>query len=434
MPVVDKLDDWSSKASVIYQRRSNRRRWMIIVSIGVFAPFVALQWGILSLLRGELDPDIPVTIANTAILFTVSFLITQFIIYRMVSISVYRLIGQVLSTWLIVLATGFAVMLLLRFDYSFWYATLTFVVGTASLAVFAAYLVERHTQTVGIPRDILSADITMQDMGMFVPLDGPTLPETAIDALVVDQRYLNDPVWTPFLSWCAINAVPVLFIADYIERHTGKIDMSNFALGDALRIRTLTPYLSLKRLVDVTVASVALFILAVPLVIMALVIRIESKGSAIFTQRRLGRGGRPFTIYKFRSMRTDAEVRGAQFAASSDPRITRVGRYIRKSRIDELPQLLNVIRGDMSLIGPRPEQVDLMDELVDQIPLFPLRHSVRPGITGWAQVCQGYADDVDSTREKIAYDLFYIKNVSLILDLSIVLRTIRIIISGFGAR
>ena len=226
----------------------------------------------------------------------------------------------------------------------------------------------------------------------------------------------------------------MLIISDYLERHSGKVDMENFALGDALRIRAMRPYLSIKRVTDIVISVTALVLLAVPLAITALVIKLESRGPALFTQRRLGRGGRPFTIYKFRSMRTDAEIKGAQFATSSDPRITRVGHYIRKSRIDELPQLFNVIRGDMSLIGPRPEQVKLMDSLVKEIPLFPLRHSVRPGITGWAQVCQGYADDVASTREKVSYDLFYIKNVSVILDLNIVLRTIRIIISGFGAR
>lgn len=434
MPVIENSDDLSSKTSVIHRRLSNRRRWLMAVSVGVFAAFVALQWGILVLLRGGLNPDIPVTITNTATLFTASFLTTQLVIYRMTAISIYRLAGQVLSTWLITLAIGFAVLLLLRFDYSFWYSALTFVVGTVNLTIFSTYLLNRHTQTIGIPRDILSSDIAAEHRAAFVPLDGPALPDVAIDALAVDHRHLTDPVWTPFLSWCAINAVPVLFFADFIERQTGKVDMTNFALGDALRIPTVKPYLSFKRIVDIIVAGVVLTFLAVPMIITALVIRLESRGSAIFTQRRLGRGGRPFTIYKFRSMRIDAEVTGAQFASQSDPRITRVGRFIRKSRIDELPQLLNVIRGDMSLIGPRPEQVDLMDKLVEQIPLFPLRHSVRPGITGWAQVCQGYADDVESTREKVAYDLFYIKNVSLILDLSIILRTIRIIISGFGAR
>ncbi|MEL0206067.1 MAG: sugar transferase, partial [Alphaproteobacteria bacterium] len=131
---------------------------------------------------------------------------------------------------------------------------------------------------------------------------------------------------------------------------------------------------------------------------------------------------------------TDAEKAGAQFAKKDDLRITSFGRFIRKYRIDEWPQLVNVLRGDMSLIGPRPEQADLVDRLSRDIPLFPFRHSVRPGITGWAQVCQGYAYDVRSSSEKLTYDLYYVKHLSLMLDLMILLRTIKIIVSGSGAR
>ena len=434
MPVALNIDNWSSKAAIIHQRLSNKRRWMLFVTASTFAIFMISQWCIALTMLGQVHAEIPRTIINSSGLFTVSFVTTQVASYRMASISVYRLVGQVLSSWLLIIVMGLALMLLLRFDYSFWYSACAFVIGTACLGGFAHNLVKRHSQTIGVPGDGLLSAVNAKDITHFIALDGPTLPDTPIDAIAVEQHHLSDPAWTPFLSWCAINAVPVLIINDYLERHSGKVDMENFALGDALRIRAMRPYLSFKRVTDIVIGGTALVLLAVPLAITALVIKLESRGPALFTQRRLGRGGRPFTIYKFRSMRTDAEVKGAQFATSSDPRITRIGRYIRKSRIDELPQLFNVIRGDMSLIGPRPEQVKLMDSLVKEIPLFPLRHSVRPGITGWAQVCQGYADDVASTREKVSYDLFYIKNVSVILDLNIVLRTIRIIISGFGAR
>ena len=139
-------------------------------------------------------------------------------------------------------------------------------------------------------------------------------------------------------------------------------------------------------------------------------------------------------MYKFRSMVDNAESEGAQFASMGDKRVTHIGKFIRKYRIDELPQLYNVLRGDMSLIGPRPEQTDLLEGLIEKVPLFPLRHSVRPGITGWAQVCQGYAYDVASSSEKITYDLFYIKNLSFLLDMTIVIRTIRILLTGFGSR
>jgi len=330
-----------------------------------------------------------------------------------------------------------AFLLLFRFDYSIWFFVITFLTGTICLSWFAVNLVKRHSQNVALPGALLTDDLavlTNSKAVNFIALGSPNLPETPVDIIAVDQDHMKDPNWTPFLSWCLINAVPVVSLQEYIERYTGRIDSAHFVPSDMLKTSEAPSYMSVKRLADIVISIMALILLCLPMLVIAIIIRLGSSGPALFTQRRLGRGGRPFTVYKFRSMTNDAEAKGAQFARSQDARVTGIGKFIRKSRIDELPQLYNVIIGDMSLIGPRPEQVDLMDQLVKEIPLFPLRHSVRPGITGWAQVCQGYADDVESTRLKIEYDLFYIKNVSLLLDLNIVLRTIKIILSGFGAR
>ena len=154
----------------------------------------------------------------------------------------------------------------------------------------------------------------------------------------------------------------------------------------------------------------------------------------MFIQNRVGKGNKDFRIYKFRSMSKDSEAAGAQFAQCGDMRVTRVGKVIRKLRIDELPQFFNVLKGDMSLIGPRPEQRTFVDQFEREIPFYMYRHIVRPGISGWAQVVHGYAADTDDTRIKIEHDFYYIKHFSLWLDVLIVFKTIKTILTGFGAR
>jgi lipopolysaccharide/colanic/teichoic acid biosynthesis glycosyltransferase len=160
----------------------------------------------------------------------------------------------------------------------------------------------------------------------------------------------------------------------------------------------------------------------------------DSPGPAFFGQSRVGRDGQLFKLWKFRSMVHGLQAPGVHFAQAEDPRITRVGRFLRRTRLDELPQLWNVLRGHMSLIGPRPEQAGFVREFATTIPSYPYRHLVRPGLTGWAQVQQGYADSVESTRIKLSYDLYYVAHYSLALDLLIAAKTIKTIYTGFGAR
>src|SRR5699024_2810217 len=179
-------------------------------------------------------------------------------------------------------------------------------------------------------------------------------------------------------------------------------------------------YIGIKRFCDTALVTLTLPIWLPIMIITGLVVVLESKGPMFFAQDRVGRGNKIFRIYKLRSMRTDAEQSGAQFAKQRDSRITPVGRFIRKTRIDEIPQFINVLKGEMSLIGPRPEQYDFVKEFEMKIPFYSYRHVVRPGITGWAQVTQGYAASTDDTKLKIEYDLYYIKNFSLWLDLLIV--------------
>ena len=166
--------------------------------------------------------------------------------------------------------------------------------------------------------------------------------------------------------------------------------------------------------------------------LVSLFIKLESRGPVIYRQVRTGLGGQEFEMLKFRSMSDDAERNGPQWAQKSDPRVTRVGRAIRLLRIDELPQLFNVLKGEMSFIGPRPERPVFNETLEKEIPLYNLRHLVRPGITGWAQVMRPYGASVEDAREKLQYDLYYIKNYSVLLDIGIVFKTLRVVLLGKG--
>src|SRR3954447_844372 len=237
---------------------------------------------------------------------------------------------------------------------------------------------------------------------------------------------------------CRAAGIRVSSYMDFIERQTKTVDPdalqpSWLIFSDGFRDSALAK-LS-KRCFDI-VFSLALLLFTLPLMLLtAAVIVLDSKGPIFYKQERVGLNGRPFLVIKFRSMRTDAEKDGApQWAAPRDARVTRVGALIRKLRIDELPQLLNVLRGEMSLVGPRPERPCFVEEFTRQIPFYAERHCVKPGITGWAQVNYPYGASLEDARNKLAYDLYYVKNRGLFLDLIVVFQTVRVILFADGAR
>jgi exopolysaccharide biosynthesis polyprenyl glycosylphosphotransferase len=223
---------------------------------------------------------------------------------------------------------------------------------------------------------------------------------------------------------------------DSYERASRKIWLEGLSPEWLILANGFSPsraYLNVKRVIDITFAII-LFLLAAPLMaIVALAIKLESSGPAVFRQERVGLNGRRFVLYKFRSMRQDAEtVSGPTWAKDKDDRCTRVGRFIRATRIDELPQLINVVRGEMSFVGPRPERPYFVDLLKENIRYYDLRHYVKPGITGWAQVMYPYGASVEDAYQKLQYDLYYAKNVRLGLDLLILLKTIKVVFAREG--
>ncbi|MBX3324404.1 MAG: TIGR03013 family PEP-CTERM/XrtA system glycosyltransferase [Nitrospira sp.] len=189
-----------------------------------------------------------------------------------------------------------------------------------------------------------------------------------------------------------------------------------------------------KRFVDVLVSVSGLLLLSPIFCLIALLIKMDSSGPVIYRQYRVGLLGRPFLIWKFRSMRQDAEKLGAQWAQVDDPRISRVGKWLRKTRLDEFPQLINVLKGEMSLVGPRPERPMFVQDLRKIIPYYDLRHTVRPGITGWAQTNFRYGASAEDAHMKLQYDLYYVKRLSFVLDMKILVQTVRVMLMGEGAQ
>ena len=191
----------------------------------------------------------------------------------------------------------------------------------------------------------------------------------------------------------------------------------------------------MKRILDVILSLMGIILFLPFAPIIAVMIKLDSPGPVLFKQLRVGVGEKTFHLYKFRTMRQDAEKNsGAVWATEDDPRITRVGRFLRKSRLDEVPQLFNVLRGDMSFVGPRPERPEFVNKLNERVPYYATRHTVKPGVTGWAQVKYPYGASEEDALDKLRYDLFYIKNYSLLLDLVIILETVKVVLFGRGGR
>jgi len=239
------------------------------------------------------------------------------------------------------------------------------------------------------------------------------------------------------LMYRRLSGMRVYGIVDFFERHVWKIpveflDEAWILLAQGFDLVHHKAQLKIKRALDLVLSVLLLVLLSPVLLITALLIRTDTRGPVLYRQVRTGKNGREFVLFKFRTMVEDAESSGPQWAMESDPRVTRIGRVLRRFRLDELPQLWNVLKGEMSFIGPRPERPDFVRELEQTIRYYDLRSLVAPGITGWAQVMYPYGASTDDAREKLQYDLYYIKNYSLVLDFIIAMKTLRVIFFAKG--
>ena len=320
------------------------------------------------------------------------------------------------------------------------------LLGSSKIADLLASEIEQRShigyQLLGVAPDIISQSVVGANSALSIARDFSPLPlEDLISrrgsgSLVIEDGH-SLPGSTYDLMKLRLRGLRIQDCETFYEQITGKLPVGNlreqwllFAPGFICQGWRL----HLKRIIDV-VAGVILIILTLPIMIVtALCIKLESRGPILYSQLRVGREGGIFRIQKFRSMYQNSEqLTGAIWARRNDPRVTRVGRVIRRLRIDELPQLLNILVGDMSLVGPRPERPEIIANLESAISTYAYRHLVRPGLTGWAQVSYPYGSNLEDAREKLCYDLYYIKNWSLGLDLQIMLQTVKVVLYGRGA-
>jgi lipopolysaccharide/colanic/teichoic acid biosynthesis glycosyltransferase len=261
------------------------------------------------------------------------------------------------------------------------------------------------------------------------------LPDRSV-TIAVDLRSVLTERVAQFVSSCDIAGYTVKPFVSVYEEHVGRVPLVHLAEGWEISAPLLevAPWLPGKRIFDVGVSILLAPVWLTLGLFVWVFVKLSSPGPAIFKQRRIGQGGQPFTMFKFRTMDLDAEDGGPRFAEENDERFIRGGGFLRKSRLDEIPQLVNVLKGNMSLVGPRAEQIPFVRAFRKQIPFYEHRHLVRPGVTGWAQVNYGYADDHAETMEKLTYDLYYVKHMSPVFDLRVLARSLLIVLTGRGAR
>ena len=264
-----------------------------------------------------------------------------------------------------------------------------------------------------------------------------TVKRNRADKLVVSLSERRGVIPLQEMLKCKLSGIRVVDAPTFYEKVTGKLLLENITPGWFIFSHGFRSTLLLsivKRFLDISLSLVGLLLFLPFFPLIALLIRLDSPGPIFFAQERVGESERNFTVYKFRTMRQDAEQStGAVWAQKDDPRITRLGKFLRKSRIDEIPQLVNVLLGEMSLVGPRPERPEFVSKLKEIVPYYSERHFVKPGVTGWAQVCYPYGASVDDALEKLRYDLYYTKNISVMLDLVVIFKTIKVVL-GRGGR
>jgi len=337
---------------------------------------------------------------------------------------------------------GLAILsaVVLRLDYNRTVLIASFTLSIAAayaLAYLSARRAIRRFHVVPGGRTGFLEDI---DGAEWLPLTEPVVPVGRDVMIVADLHHDLDSPWERMLAHAAINGVPVYHVKQVRELLTGRVQIEHLSENSFGSLLPNLAYRKLKRLIDLIACFIVLPALAIAMTMIAIAIRLDSPGPVFFRQRRMGYRGASFTMIKFRTMRPRSDEvdqdarRKSAITQADDDRITRIGRFLRRTRLDELPQILNILAGDMSWIGPRPEAIDLSTWYEAEIPFYSYRHIVRPGITGWAQVNQGHVADLAEINMKLQYDFFYVKNFSAWLDVLITMRTVVVMLNGFGSK
>ena len=386
--------------------------------------------------------DLKVVVGRLLVSFALSFVLISIIFYAFPTIVIWR------SVFLIAVAFSFVAILIARAIFSAYadhsrFKRRVLVLGAGPRAksmlslksndisegfLCVAFLRMSERETAVAEGDDFENVVSLVDYAR----------ELRIDEIVIATEERRGKLPVKELLTCRLSGVAVVDYSTFIEREIGQVDLDSLnpswlIFSDGFIGGRIDH--ALKRTFDVVVSTmIVLFSLPI-MVVAAVAILVTDPGPVFYRQQRIGRHGKPFNIIKFRSMRVDAESKtGPQWAGQNDPRITPIGQIIRATRIDEIPQVLNVLKGDMSFVGPRPERGVFVDALTEEIPYYSERHQVKPGITGWAQINYPYGASVEDARKKLQYDLYYVKNYSIFLDLLIIIQTVRVVLWPHGVR
>jgi lipopolysaccharide/colanic/teichoic acid biosynthesis glycosyltransferase len=421
-------------AEQILQRHDNwqRLRWNIlgVVFCSVVPYFAGLQT----------DPiaDSPHILNVTLTGSLVASLIGVFLLRSLSNFPGVQGSVYILPSFLSGYGIVFFTFLFGRFGYtrSVFIASLVLSVAWFYLAYFRAQ--RREGVKIGVIPLGAASQLMEIDRIDWKVMTRPEEDASDLSAIAVDLRADLPDEWERRLTDCALQGLPVYHSKQLLESLTGQVELEHLSENSFGGLAPVSAYMTVKHIVDWIAAAVLVVLLSPVLLAVSLAIRLDSPGPAIFQQRRIGYRGLPFTVYKFRSMTVkrddDADARTHAITQSNDQRVTRIGRFLRTSRLDELPQIFNILKAEMSWIGPRPEAEVLSHWYEAEIPFYHYRHIVRPGITGWAQVSQGHVAEVEDVRHKLHYDFYYIKHFSPWIDILIVARTVRTMLTGFGAR
>jgi lipopolysaccharide/colanic/teichoic acid biosynthesis glycosyltransferase len=367
-----------------------------------------------------------------------AFLIAIYLFRRAITFPGIGIVGHVLPAT----TAGYGLVLIgylgLRLEYSRLIFAMSFVAAVLFFFAVSTYVRNRKGQCLYLVPSEATTDVPLIPHLQWVTLRKPELPNDPTAVLVADLRADLGDEWERLIARAAVAGHPVYHVKQVQESLTGRVEIEHLSENSFGSLIPNLSYRKIKRIIDLCISLAVFPLLVLPALLIALAIKLESPGPVLFRQKRRGYRGSEFEVVKFRTMTCEADDVGSErdqaITRDGDQRVTGVGRFLRRTRIDELPQIWNIIKGEMSWIGPRPEALPLSEWYEAELPFYTYRHIVRPGISGWAQVHQGHVSDLGAVYEKLHYDFYYIKNFSAWLDLLILGKTISIVISGYGAK
>ncbi|MDH7513986.1 MAG: sugar transferase [Clostridiales bacterium] len=418
---------------MIRRIKKNHRKGNIFLFIKFVACFIVILFSFLVVFKSVDILKYKHTIPMIA-LVVVGYLITLMFLQKLSMYPKVNYPGLILYSLIISYLAIVSMIGGLRIYYSRAFLLLSFIFSFVML--LALYFLENKT---GKFKFVSLSPISLAEEKAFAKSNIEILPgldsgHADYEGIIIKEIKDLPPDLALRITAEAIKGIPIYSFAEFYAAFLGKVPLDYVSPELLERRMPYSIYSDVKRTLEFVATLICLIPAAVIGLFISVLIKLDSKGPILYIQERVGQHGKVFKLIKFRTMFLDSESDGPQFAEQNDSRVTKVGKILRKTRLDELPQIINILRDDMSLVGPRPEQIPFAREFERLIPFYSLRYAIKPGLTGWAQIHRGYTSGIDDTKEKLEYDLFYVKYLSPWLDLLIIFKTLRILITGFGAR